>query len=76
MLMVKKSIYLPYTLVDPNDERELFVSAWCAGPKLVPDEFIMAVPEPVDEHDGGPLYLWPHKIIHDDVPALRYLVQI
>lgn len=35
----------------------------------------MAVPEPEEEHDGGsPLY--PHEIIHDEVPALRYLVRL
>ena len=37
----------------------------------------MAVPEPEEEHDGGsPLYLRPHEIIHDEVPALRYLVRL
>lgn len=42
---------------------------------LIPNKKIMAVPEPEEEHDGGPpLYLRPHEIIHDEVPALRYLV--
>lgn len=64
----------PEALAD-LDERELFVVTWCAHPDLIPDEMIMAVPEPEEEHDGGsPLYLWPHEIIHDEVPALRYLV--
>lgn len=40
----------PDALNDPDDERELFVAAWCAHPDLVPDEMIMAVPEPEDEH--------------------------
>lgn len=56
---------------------EFFVSSWCAHPDLVPDEVIMVVPEPEREQDGGlPLYLRPHEITHDDVPALRYLVRI
>lgn len=64
-------------LSDPDDERGFFVSTWCAYPDLVPDEIIMAVPEPEEEHDGGSsLYLRPHQIIHDDMPALRYLVRI
>lgn len=67
----------PEALADPDDEREFFVSSWCAHPDLVPDEVIMAVPEPEQEHDGGsPLYLRPHEIIHDDMPTLRYLVRI
>ncbi|XP_066337435.1 uncharacterized protein [Miscanthus floridulus] len=64
-------------LVDPDDECELFVAAWCAHPDLIPDEKIMAVPKPEEEHDGSsPLYLRPHEIIHDEVPVLRYLVRL
>lgn len=67
----------PEAVADPDDERELFVVAWCVHPDLVPDEMIMAVPEPEEEHDGGPpLFLRPHEIIHDEVPALRYLVRL
>jgi hypothetical protein len=67
----------PEAVADQEDERELFVAAWCAHPDLVPDEKIMAVPEPEVEHDGGPpLFLRPHEIIHDEVPALRYLVRL
>lgn len=64
-------------LSDPDCEREFFVSAWCAHPDLVPDEVIMAVPEPEEPHDGGPpLYLRPEEIVHSEVPALRYLIHI
>jgi hypothetical protein len=67
----------PEAVNDPEDEREIFVAAWCAHPDLIPDEKIMAVPEPEEEHDGGPLlFLRPHVIIHDEVPALRYLVRL
>ena len=56
----------PEALDDPDNERELFITAWCAHP----DEMIMVVPEPEDEHDGGsPLY-------PDGLPALRYLVRL
>lgn len=40
-------------LADPDDERELFVTAWCVHPDLIPDEETMAIPEPEEEHDGG-----------------------
>lgn len=67
----------PDALSDPDDERQLFVASWCAHPDLVPDEVIMAIPEPEEEHDGGPpLFLRPHEIIHTEVPALCYLVRI
>ena len=67
----------PEAVADPDDDCELFVAAWCAHPDLVPDDKIMAVPEPEEEHDGGPpLFLRPHEIIHDEVPALRYLVRL
>jgi hypothetical protein len=37
----------------------------------------MAVLEPKEEHDGGPpLFLCPWEIIHDEVPAQRYLVRL
>ena len=67
----------PKAMADPDDECELFVASWCAHPDLVPDEIIMAVPEPEEDHDGGsPLYLRPHETIHDEVPALRYLIRL
>lgn len=67
----------PDAVTDPDDERELFVAAWCAHPDLVPDEKMIAIHEPELEQDGGsPLYLQPWEIIHDEVPALRYLVRI
>lgn len=35
----------------------------------------MAILELEEEHDGGPpLYLRPWEVIHNEVPALRYLV--
>lgn len=73
---VKVDITDPDAPSDLDDERELFVVAWCAHPDLILDEKIMAVPEPEEEHDGGSLmYLRPHEIIHGEVPMLRYLVR-
>jgi hypothetical protein len=73
----KVEVANPDALSDPVDERKLFVSTWCTHPDLVPNEIIMAVLEPEEEHNGGsPLYLRLHEIIHDEVPALRYLVHI
>jgi hypothetical protein len=42
----KAEIATPEAVNDPDDERELFVVAWCAHPDLVPDEVVMAIPEP------------------------------
>lgn len=62
----------PEAATDPDDERELFVAAWCAHPNLVPEEKIMAVPEPEEEHDGGPpLFLQSHEIIHNGPVCLE-----
>jgi len=64
-------------LDDSDNETELFVTAWCVYPDLIPDEKIMAVlEEEEEEHDeGSSLYLRTHEIIHDEVSALRYLVR-
>lgn len=56
----KFEIASPEAVDDPDDERELFVAVWCAHPNLIPDEKIMAIPDPEEEQDGGsPLYLRP-----------------
>jgi hypothetical protein len=74
---VKVEIANPEAVADPDSERELFVSTWCVHPDLIPDEMIMAIPEPEAEHDGSsPLYLRPWEVIHTEVPALRYLVRL
>lgn len=57
---VKVVLANPEAVHDPDDERELFVATWCAHPDLIPDEKILAIPEPEEEHDGGsPLFLRP-----------------
>jgi hypothetical protein len=61
----------------PTTSVSFFVVAWCTHPDLIPDEKIMAIPEPEEEHDGGPpLYLRPWEVIHDEVAALRYLIRL
>lgn len=66
----------PEMLPDADNERELFVAAWCAHPDLVPDEMVLAIPEPVPKHDGGPpLFLRTWEVIHDEVSTLRYWIQ-
>jgi len=56
----KPELALPEAIPDAEDERELFVAAWCAHPDLVPDEVVLAIPEPEEPHDGGPpLFLRP-----------------
>lgn len=56
---------------------ELFVTTWCVHPDLIPDEMIMVIPEPEEEHDdGSPLYLWPWEIIHSEVSVLPYLIRL
>jgi hypothetical protein len=73
----KTEIANPDAFNGPNDKRELFVASWCAHPDLIPNEKIMAVLEPEEEHDGSPpLYLCPWEVIHDEVLALRYLIRL
>lgn len=73
----KVEIANPTAINDPDDERELFVATWCVHPNLIPDEKILAIPEPKKEHDGDlTLYLWSWEIIHSEVPALWYLVRM
>jgi hypothetical protein len=70
---VKPEIAGAEALPGEDDEREIFVAAWCANPNLVPDEMVLAIPEAETVHDGGPpLFLRPWEVIHDEVPALRY----
>ncbi|CAD6251049.1 unnamed protein product [Miscanthus lutarioriparius] len=47
----KVDIVNPEALSDPDDERKLFVAAWCMHPDLIPNENIMAVLQPEEEHD-------------------------
>lgn len=65
----------PEALDDPDDDCEFFVAAWCIHPKLIPDEKIIAVPEPEIPDPAG-LFLRPHEIIHADLPVLRYQVRL
>lgn len=67
----------PNVVDDPDDERELFVAAWCAHLDLILYKIIIAIPEPEPKHDGGsPPYPHPWEIIHDEVLMRRYFVQI
>jgi hypothetical protein len=60
-----------------EDSREYLVAAWCMHPDFVPQEVIVAVPEPeVPFVVEPPLYLREHEIIHSELRALRYLVRI
>jgi hypothetical protein len=60
-----------------EDSREYLVAAWCMHPDFVPQEVIVAVPEPeVQFVVEPPLYLREHEIIHFELRALRYLVRI
>jgi hypothetical protein len=52
---VKVEIANPAAIDDPDDERELFVATWCAHLDLIPDEKILAILEPEEVHNGGPL---------------------
>lgn len=71
----KVDIADPDAADDPDDECELFVAVWCAHPDLIPDEKILAILEPEEEHDAGPpLFLRPWEIIHSELSTLQYLV--
>jgi hypothetical protein len=56
----------PPEIVPEDDDHKLFVAAWCIHLKLVLDEKIMAIPEP----------LVPEALVDmTELPALRYLVR-
>lgn len=63
-------------LDDLDDEREFFVAEWCIHPKLIPNEKVIAVPEPEVHDPCGVLCLRPEEVIHAHLPALRYPVQL
>lgn len=54
----------PPAVVSEEDDR-FFVVAWCIHPRLIPDEKIVVVPEPLVRVDYGAT----------ELPALRYLVR-
>jgi hypothetical protein len=37
--------------VDVDDGHELFIAAWCVHPGLIPEQKILAIPEPTQPHD-------------------------
>lgn len=66
----------PEALHDDDDEREFFVAAWCVHPQLIPDEKIIAIPEPYVHDPCGVLSLRLEEIIHTELPSLAYLVRL
>lgn len=62
--------------VDDDDARELFVAAWCLHPLLVPEQKLLVIPEPLEPHDPGILFLREDEIIHSELPILHYLAQM
>lgn len=56
----------PLEVIPEDDDHKLFVAAWCIHPRLVPDERIMAILEP--------LFLGALEDM-TELPALRYLVR-
>lgn len=60
-----------------DDLREYFVAAWCIHPRFIPQQKIIAIPEPeVPVVVEAPLYLRAHEMVRSELPALRYLVRI
>lgn len=59
-------VHQPPAVVPEDDDREFFVAAWCIHPRLVPDEKVITIPEPV--------FLGDHEDM-TELPALRYLVR-
>ena len=60
-----------------DDLREYFVAAWCIHPRFIPQQKIVAIPEPeVPVVVEPPLYPRGHELIRSELPALLYLVRI
>jgi hypothetical protein len=54
--------------VPEDDDRELFVTAWCMHPRLIPDEQVIFIPEP--------RLISPAEAAVSVLPGMRYLVRL
>lgn len=66
----------PPELIPNDDDRELFVVAWCLDPIFIPDEKIIFISEPNARVPGNALYLDAGEAVLNKLPGLRYLVRI
>jgi hypothetical protein len=62
--------------VEEDDARELFVTAWCLHPLLVPEQKLLVILEPPEPYNPGILFLGEHEISRSHVPILHYLAQM
>ena len=47
----------PNTIIDEDDDWEIFVAVWCVHPNLIPDEKFMAFLEKQVHDRGLPLFI-------------------
>jgi hypothetical protein len=66
----------PPKVIPNDDDRELFVAAWCLDPIFIPDEKIIFISEPNARVPGNALYLDVGEAVLNKLPGLRYLVRI
>lgn len=64
----------PPGIAPEDDDRELFVAAWCLDPKLIPAERTIFIPEPRPLVPGQALYVQADDVILNRLPGLRYVV--
>lgn len=65
----------PPEIAPADDDREMFVAAWC---KLIPAEKNIFIPEPPGEAliPGEALYIQADDVVLNRLPGLRYLVRM
>jgi hypothetical protein len=67
---------VPPGIAPEDDDRELFVAAWCLDPKLIPEEKTIFIPEPRPLVPGQVLYIQAYEVILNRLPGLRYVVRL
>lgn len=68
-------VIAPPEIAPADDDREMFVAAWC---KLIPAEKNIFIPEPPGEAliPGEALYIQADDVVLNRLPGLRYLVRM
>jgi hypothetical protein len=66
----------PPGIASEDDDRELFVAAWCLDPKLIHVEWTIFIPEPRPLVPGQALCVQADDVILNRLPGLRYVIRL
>lgn len=65
-----------FTMMVRTDSRRFQAAVWCSDPDQIPNEAIIRIPKRIPDLGNNVLFLRPEKIIHHDLPVLRYKVDV